>query len=139
MNTLSNTSVEQSLKDLTKQWAAAELRGDTNFLETTLTDDFVGVGPRGFMLSKADWLQRITSGDLKYQSFAWDDVTVRVYNDAAVVIGRSTQTITYQNQPIENQLRTTLVLTNQQGHWRLAGVHFSPIAPPPQPQNEAKG
>jgi ketosteroid isomerase-like protein len=135
MNTVSNTTVEQTLKDLTNQWADAELRGDTNFLETTLTDDFVGVGPRGFMLSKADWLQRIASGNLKYQGFTWDEVTVRVYNDAAVVIGRSTQTITYQNQPMDNQLRTTLVLTNQQGTWQIAGVHFSPIAPPLQPQN----
>ena len=121
-------SIEQRLKELTAEWAAAELQGNTQFLDDKLSADFVGVGPRGFMLSKADWLQRITSGSLKYQGFDWEDVTVRVYNeDSAVVLGRSTQKITYQNQPMENQLRTTLVLAKQQGNWQIAGVHFSAI------------
>jgi ketosteroid isomerase-like protein len=126
-----SSGAASGIKALSEQWAAAELRGDTAYLGSTLADDFVGVGPLGFMLTKADWLQRITSGALKYDRFDWDDVTVRTFGDVAIVIGRQTQIAQYQGQPVEGQFRTTLVFVRQQGRWLLAGLHLSPIAAPP--------
>src|SRR5437868_2008488 len=133
-NPMTGDTTEGSLKKLSEEWAAAELRGDTAFLKRTLADDFMGIGPRGFMLTKQDWLQRITSGDLKYEQFDWDEVKARIYGDtkdAAVVTGRQTQKVRYQDQVMEGQLRTTLVFVKQQGRWLLAGLHLSPIAGPP--------
>jgi ketosteroid isomerase-like protein len=115
------------LQDLGQAWAAAELRGDTAFLERLLADDFVGVGPRGFLLTKEQWLARYASGALRYDSFTWDEVQVRLYGDAAVMTGRQSQTGTHRGQDVTAQLRATLVFVNQNGTWRLAGLHLSPI------------
>lgn len=79
------------------------------------------------MLTKSEWLQRIESGSLKYESLTWDEAKARLYSDAAIVTGRAMQKVNYQEQVMEAQLRTMLVFVKQEGRWWLAGVQFSPI------------
>lgn len=126
---------ERQLSELTDAWCSAELRADDAFLARTLTDDFVAIGPLGFMLTKEDWLQRHRSGDLKYQALSVDELKVRLYAEAAVVTGHETQQATYRAQPTPGQFRTMMVWVRQQGQWRLAGLQLSPITqvPPGMP------
>jgi ketosteroid isomerase-like protein len=56
---------------------------------------------------------------------------VRAYNEAAIVIGRLTQEATYRGNPMNVQMRTTLVFVRQHGQWQLAGLHFCHIGQPP--------
>jgi hypothetical protein len=42
-------------------WADAERDGDAETTERLLTDDFVGIGPMGYQLSKPAWVHRQTS------------------------------------------------------------------------------
>jgi hypothetical protein len=44
------------LERLGEEWAAAELRGDTVALDRILAEDFVAVGPRGFVEEQGRWL-----------------------------------------------------------------------------------
>ena len=120
---------EQEVMRLADAWATAELRGDTTFLESTLADDFIGIGPLGFMLTRQEWLARHTSGDLKYESFSLDEVKVRMYNDAAILTGRQVQNAAYRGNSIQGRFRTTLVFVQQQ--WRLASLQLSTIGQPP--------
>ena len=112
-----------------------------------VADDFVAVGPRGFMLSKEQWISRHDSGNLTYEAFEWDEVTVRVHEDAATMIGRETASAVYEDgevrHEIQDQFRATLVFVEEQGRWLLLGLHLSPIAGPPagrpvQNPNEAE-
>ena len=119
------------LKRLVEDWANAELAADTPFLRATLADDFVGVGPRGFMLTKEQWLDRHESGNLCYESFGLDEVGARRYEDAAVVVCRQDADGAYEDDngryDIQEQFRATLVFVRQQGRWRLASLQLSPI------------
>jgi ketosteroid isomerase-like protein len=121
----------QELKRVVEEWAAAELHGDTTFLERTLEDDFVGVGPRGFTLTKEQWLDRHKTGSLRYESFRLDEVEVRSYGDAAVTVCRQSAEGVYEDEngryDIHEQFRATLVFVKRQGRWLLASLHLSPI------------
>src|SRR5215207_9259742 len=118
------------LNRLVEDWANAELAGDTDFLRATLADDFVGVGPLGFMLTKEQWVGRFAGG-LSYESFALNEVDVRTYVEAVVVTCRQKQAGGFQGNDVGGEFRATLVLVKQEGRWLLAGWHASPIAGAP--------
>jgi ketosteroid isomerase-like protein len=119
--------VTQNLIELTERWAQAELDGDVEALRELLADDFVGVGPVGFTLTKEQWLHRYESGGLKYTSYTVEDLQPRVYGDAAVVVGVMKQDGTVEGRPVPGQFRATYIYVNQDGTWRAAGWHISPI------------
>lgn len=117
--------------DLADKWAAAELGGDTVSLKGILADDFVAVGPRGFVLTKGQWISRHEAGNLKYGSFGLDEAQVRTYGDAAILVCRQTAAGVYEDEngryDIDESFRATLVFVNQSGGWRLAALQLSPI------------
>lgn len=123
--------MQDDIERLGQEWAAAELRGDVAALTSLLTDDFIGVGPLGFLLTKQEWLARHESGELTYDSVDLDEVTVRIHGGAAILIGRQVQKAAYRGNRVDAELRTTLVFVHQQGQWHLASLHFSPIGQPP--------
>jgi ketosteroid isomerase-like protein len=128
---MNREQTEQEVAQLASAWATAELQGDVTFLERLLSEDFIGVGPLGFLLSKQEWLARHQSGEMKYDVHTLDEVQVRAYTQAAIVIGRLTQEATYRGNPINAQMRTTLVFVHQHEHWHLASLHFCNIGQPP--------
>jgi hypothetical protein len=122
---------EQEVARVAEAWIAAELRGDIAFLERALAGDFMAVGPLGFMLTKREWIGRHQSGNMKYDALALDEVTVRVYDRAAVLIGRMVQDAAYRGNSVQAQLRSTVVLVSQGAAWQVVGVQMSPIGQPP--------
>jgi len=121
----------QTVMTLGKDWAAAELRGDTSFLRETLADDFVGVGPRGFTLTRDQWLSRHEAGSLRYEAFGLDEVQVRLFGDAAITVCRQSARGVYEDEngrfELDDQFRATLVFVKQEGRWQLADLQLSPI------------
>jgi len=117
--------------DFVDQWVAAERNEDVEALARLLTDDFVGVGPRGFLLTRDQWLERYRSGDLQHSNFTFNDVQVREYADSAVIVGSQNQQTTFQGRDASANPRATLIAVRPDDHWQLAGAHMCFISPPP--------
>jgi ketosteroid isomerase-like protein len=123
--------MSDSIGTFLRDWARAELTGDTASLDTLLTDDFTAVGPLGFILPKAAWLARHRGGDLRYQAFTVDDPVVRHLGPVAVVTATNNTEASYQGHPVPGTLRVTLVLTGAGRGWQLAADHMSFVAGTP--------
>ncbi len=119
---------ERGVKALVAEWAQAERDEDGAALDGLLADDFVGIGPFGYVLTREQWVKRYESGVLRHQAFAFENPSVRVYGEAAVVIGSQNQRTTHQGNDVSGRFRATLVAIRTGGEWRLAGLHLSPQA-----------
>ncbi len=123
-------SAPHPILDLGRRWAAAEQQGDAATLDALTADDFTLVGPLGFILTKQQWLDRYRGGDLVTSHLEWKDVTVRDYGPTAVAIGVHAQRAAHQGRANEGEFRATHIAIQQDGEWKFAGMHLSPIATP---------
>ena len=116
---------------LADEWAAAELGGDIASLKGIMADDFVAVGPRGFVLTREQWISRHEAGNLKYRSFDLDETEARTHGDAAILVCRQSAAGVYEDEngryDIGGSFRATLIFVSKGGRWRLAGLQLSPI------------
>lgn len=75
------SGTEADVLERAEEWRKAELQGDVAVLDRLLAGDFIGIGPRGFVLNKEAWLGRHSSGDFKYLSMEQRDPVLRKYTD----------------------------------------------------------
>jgi hypothetical protein len=122
--------------DLQRQvdrWAAAELAGDPAELDAILHEQFVFVGPYGYLFDRQEWLDRFVRGDRHYTEFSTftftADIPARVIGSTALVVGTQSQTGIHQGERVEGQYRGTLVLLRDTD-WLVAGLHLSLPEPP---------
>ncbi|MEU5839064.1 nuclear transport factor 2 family protein [Streptomyces diacarni] len=146
-------TVSRDLTTFGARWADAELHGDVPGLEALLTDDFVAVGPRGFLLDKRGWLARYETGALVHDLFTWRTEHLRRHGDGAVLLGVQSQQSVYEGRDVDGHFRATHHLTTAASAvpsagtsatvrpaWRLAALHLSPIeGTPPESLAGAPG
>jgi ketosteroid isomerase-like protein len=123
-------TAQDGVLDLVRRWAAAEQRNDAGALDELLADDFAGVGPFGFILTRDEWRARFGNG-LVNQSFAIEDPQLRNFGSAAVAIGILAQKTSWQGNDNSGRFRITIVAVRVDGHWLLAHVHIGPLQLPP--------
>jgi Domain of unknown function (DUF4440) len=116
--------------DVLSGWIEAEARGDATLLDALLDDDFRGDGPRGFVLTKQEWLDRYRSGDLANDSFTWEGTRVKVHEDAAVAMGIQVQTARYRGLDCSGRFLGTLVAIRRGDRWSIVNVQLSPAQDP---------
>jgi uncharacterized protein (TIGR02246 family) len=114
--------------DLVERWAAAEQGNDAEALDGLLTDDFVGVGPLGFVLGRDQWLARFGNG-LENRSFVVEDAQVRDHGTAAIVVGVLNQETSFRGGDNSGRFRLTLVAVQPADRWLLASAHIGMLQP----------
>jgi ketosteroid isomerase-like protein len=123
-------SVEQELKKLEMQYADAEVKKDVAVIGRLLADDYTLTDPDGIVITKAQTIADLKSGQDAVSSSAYSDMKVRIYGDTAVVTYVEKGKETYKGRDISGTRRWTDVWVKRGGSWQCVASHGSKVAHP---------
>ena len=98
----------------------AMTKADAQALGEILRDDLTYIHSSGPLETKAQVLDEITSGKLRYRAIEPSEQTVRVFGDTAIVTGRAQLRVTSGGKPLGFWVRFTEVWVRANNAWQLA-------------------
>jgi len=115
-----DSNKDDAILALVQTWLNAESEGDSATLDKLIADDFLGNGPGGNILNKADIVPPRGGERPKMPKSHVKESTVRVYGSTAVVMGSVAQ-----EAPPQPGFRFTLVFLNRGQGWQMIAAHLS--------------
>jgi len=123
------TTDEQEVRQMIQKYRSALLQRDIPMLEKIWADDYVFVNASGEVLTKAQRLSNLKSGATSLDSINDEEnITVRVYQNSAVVTSRVTLKGQYGGKQISGQYRSTLVWVKGPAGWQLVSNQLTALA-----------
>jgi ketosteroid isomerase-like protein len=127
-----SAAIEADLKKLVNDTAAALAKNDAAALDKLYADNYMLVNLDGSVQNKSERLGSIRSGDTKFDSFAYDEISVRSNPEGtgAVVIARATASGMNKGKRTDGTIRVTQVWAKTADGWRQVSGHATQITAP---------
>jgi ketosteroid isomerase-like protein len=122
-------SVEEQIKKMERDRAAAVVKADVATLEGLTADDYILINANGQMSDKAATMNNIKTGNIKLTANEVSDLKVRVYGDTAVVTGKSNAKGTIGGRELKGPVMFTRVYVKKNGKWQSVAFQQTPIVP----------
>ena len=113
---------EDSVRAVESTRARALLQADTTALARMVADEFIEISRLGQLRTKADNIRDIASGALKLTAVRYDSLTVRIYDDVAVLRGIADNTGTFRGITFSGKIRYTRVFVRRDGRWQAVAM-----------------
>jgi len=120
-------TVEEQLTKMENDWADSYVKRDPSFVQKITTDDFMFVGPDGNVVKKDEYVKSMT-GDTIFAEFRLENLNVRIYGDAAVVIGTCAIKAQAKEEDESGKFSFTDVFVKQKGEWKAVSGQVTPVA-----------
>jgi ketosteroid isomerase-like protein len=117
----------KDLLETQEKFMQAVRRNDADTISQLLMDDFVRSPPDLPDTTKAQYLEALRAGKLKYSSTERKEERYRVYGDTVLVNAVNRVTVVVNGQQRERTIRTLAVWINQKGRWLLAAIHANEV------------
>jgi hypothetical protein len=112
------------LRSTERERLRALVTGDVDRAEQLHSDDFQLINPLGGALSKGQYLDGISAGQIQYLYWQPESITVRLYGDVAVIRYRSELDIMLQGRHIPRQRYWHTDLYERHGRqWQVVWSH----------------
>jgi ketosteroid isomerase-like protein len=113
-----------------QQFFFALTSGDMITLDKILTPDFLVVDVMsGSEVTKAAFMDVLRSGMLKFDMIEAKETRVRLYENTAIVTGRTEMNGQFHGERFALNSRYTHVYVENRGRWQLASAQGTQIAP----------
>jgi hypothetical protein len=103
------------------------VQADVEALEQILADDFMLIDLMGRTTSKEPFLAVMKSGQLRFEVLEASEVMVRIYDGAAVLVGRTRMTARQGDASFFGKSRFTHVYVKQGSQWRMVAAQGTQI------------
>jgi hypothetical protein len=126
---VANTSAEQELISLDKEWGEAGLHGDTTVLERLLADDFMGANPTGIATRAQNIADaKANAANITNATYTADEYTVRFLDpNTAVMTHRAVGKGLNKGKEYTDQHRSIHVWVKRNGRWQVVASQSTPI------------
>jgi ketosteroid isomerase-like protein len=115
-------SAKDEIVALEATWHTAPLEGDLETVSRVTADDWIGVGPAGQVMRKAELLEML-SRPAPFESAVYEQVRLYVYGQTAVV----TSLFRGQGEGVEFEQRFMRVYAQRDGRWQCVATQVVPI------------
>ncbi|MFZ0917167.1 MAG: nuclear transport factor 2 family protein [Candidatus Udaeobacter sp.] len=123
---VAQSSAEKDVLQFERDACKAFLDADPAALQRVLTDDFTLTLSNGNVSTRADEIEELRSGKVRYDVFENYDMIARLYGDsAAVVLGKTRVKGTSDGKPFDRVVQFTDTLIKRDGRWQVAAGHVS--------------
>lgn len=122
--------VQQALIALDKQWGEAGGKGDTAALNKILSDDYLGVGPKGEVLAKQEQIAALktTSGSMQNPSYTSDEYKLQMLGPNMVLMTHRASTKgTQDGKEVTESHRSMHMFQKRNGQWQVVANSQVPI------------
>ena len=127
MSRTTRSAAEAELIGVVRDWDRAMVGNDPEEIGRCIADDWVIIGTDGNVVDKATFLAWVRSKELTHDVMESHDMDVRVYGNAAVVIGRGVSGGQFRGRAFLLVERTSCVFVRDQGSWKCALTHLSSL------------
>jgi ketosteroid isomerase-like protein len=115
----------EEISALERAFSEAIFRGDVSAFDNMTSDDYTVISDSGDLLTKQETLEWLARRKAEYRYLQKDDLQIRVYGDAAVVIGRSVQARLEHGKDYNGAYRFTEVYIRQKGRWLAVALQVT--------------
>ncbi|MGH9698810.1 MAG: nuclear transport factor 2 family protein [Candidatus Acidiferrales bacterium] len=124
----SNAEVEKEVLQVEHQRDQALLHRDMAVLDSIQDDDLTFVNGRGMVLTKAQYMDEIRSGRIKFITFEQGDYRFHIFGDTVVFTARNTGAVEVHGKIERTPRRFTMVYVKEHGQWKFAAFQATSIA-----------
>lgn len=118
---------EEALTKIENEWGVAMVKLDFVTFDRIVSPDWLLSTPDGGHQTKAEAVADLKSGKIKFESFKVDELKIRIYGNAAVVFGLTTEKMTIDGQPMNGQNRFTDTFIKRDGKWQCVATHVTAV------------
>ena len=119
---------EQALRQIQQEWGPALVKVDFATLDRIISPDWMLTTPDGVQHTKEQIDADLKSGKIKFESFKVDELKIRIYGNAAVIFGLTTEKLKIEGQEISGQNRFTDTFIKRDGKWQCVATHVTAVA-----------
>ena len=120
-------SEEDHVRKLDNDWNEAYPRHDVSALDHIIADDWVCIDGAGLVITKRQLLERVESGTSFFDPYKFDEITLRMFGDTAIVTGRLSGTRRGNDGTFYLEQRYTRVYVKRNDRWQSVATQVTVV------------